>query len=368
MRPHPAAWLAFWCAGSVCACGGVSRSDVGEAGDRPCGPASAAGDGHERGASTPGSASEVGGSAPVDDATLPPPSTRAACDPSGWRVTASPSAEGDAPGNAIDGLPATRWSTGKGQGPGQYLQIDFGGWLTLSRLGLESGGANASDYLRGYELLASKDGEIFEQVIASGTQSLPPQGGIQIVDFFATSLRALRINSIQPSGNWWSVYELNVDCYGSDSRYDDALRCDPNGTAAAGAENDSVVAFERAHWSATAARGGASERLKAAFDGDLSTSWSTGAPQTSTDWFQLDLGAVGCLSHLSFVSPDGMSPNAYTIELSEDAINYVQVAEGLGSDGMSLEFAPHSARFVRVNQIGSGAANSWSIQEVQVGP
>ncbi|HVY26487.1 MAG TPA: discoidin domain-containing protein [Polyangiaceae bacterium] len=311
---------------------------------------------------------DAGGTEPRDDATLPPPSTRAACDPSGWRVTASPSAAGNAPGNAIDGLPTTRWSTGKGQGPGQYLQIDFGGWLTLSRLALDSGGASAVDYLRGYELLASKDGVTFEQVIASGTQSLPPQGGIQIVDFFATAMQALRIDSIQPSGNWWSVYELNVDCYGSDSRYDDALRCHANDNSAGGAGSDASPVSDRAHWSATAARKGDREQLQAAFDGDLSTSWSTGAPQTSTDWFQLDLGEVACISNVSFVCPEGATPNAYTIELSEDAINYVQVAEGLGSDGMVLAFAAHSARFVRVNQIGSGASNSWSIQEVRVGP
>lgn len=343
---------------SLLACGGVSRNDP-AANEQPCEPTASAGSADDApDVSTPTVQ-------PPDATETPPAAPRASCDPSSWHITASRSAEGDAPANAIDGRPETRWSTGKGQGPGQYLQIDFGGWLTLSRLALESGGGNVADYLRGYELVASKDGVTFEQVIASGTQSLPPQAGIQIVDFFATPLRALRINSIQPSGNWWSVHELNVDCYGADSRYGDALACDPQ---TAGSGGESAAPFDRSHWSATTARSGDAELSKAAFDGDLATSWSTGAPQTSTDWFQLDLGAVACIGQLALVCPDGAAPNAYTVEVSEDAVNYVQVAEGLGTDGTTLEFAPHSARFVRINQVGSGASNVWRIRELQVRP
>lgn len=291
----------------------------------------------------------------------------AACDPSHWRVTASSSAQDESPANAVDGLPATRWSTAMGQGPGQYLQLDFGAWLRVSRLALVSGGSAVADYLRGYELQASQDGVTFNTLLASGTQPLPPPGGVQIIDFFPTSLRALRINSIQPSGNRWSVHELNLDCYGTDSRYADALRCDPNAPAAGAAENTRTLQDHRG-WSASAARSADLHALNAAFDGDLATSWSTGAPQTSTDWFELDLGAVSCIGSVEMVEPPGEAANAFTVELSTDAVSYVQIAEGLGEDVAAIRFAPHSARFIRINQVGSGASNRWSIRELQVQP
>lgn len=325
-------------------CSGISQQSPGSTDDAVCPAGTSIG-------TTSSRAGEPLGSAPS--------SPRGACDPSGWVVTASPSAAGDAPDHAVDGLPATRWSTGKGQGPGQYLQVSFGGWLSLSRLTLESGGGNVTDYLRGYELRASLDGVTFDKILASGSQSLPPLGGIQVIDFFPTSLQALRIESIQPSGNWWSVHELNVDCYGSDSRYDDVLRCDPSAETAAPSP---------AHWSSSASRSGVLDRAGAAFDDDMTTSWSTGSPQTATDWFQLDLGKTSCISNLRMLSPDGEAANAYTVEVSVDGINYVQVAEGLRDDGPEVRFEPHAARFARVNQVGSGASNWWRIQELQAGP
>jgi hypothetical protein len=253
-----------------------------------------------------------------------------------------------------------------GQGPGHYLQVDFDGWLTLSRLVLTSGGTASNDFLHGYELLASADGVNFNRVLASGSQALPPLGGIQIIDFFATPMRAMRINSIKPSGNPWSIYELNVDCYGQDSAYDDDLSCNPTVTSAGagGVSGDGDPTRER--WSATASRSTASGLPAATFDGDLATSWSTGGPQTSTDWFQLDLGSVSCVTGLTVAWPDAEAANAYTVEVSEDAVKYVEVAEGLGEAQTEISFPPHSLRFIRINQLGSGASNWWRIQELQV--
>ena len=53
-------------------------------------------------------------------------------DPSGWKAVANPPGptdpccQGDVALNAVDDDASTRYSTGTGQQPGQYLQVDFG--------------------------------------------------------------------------------------------------------------------------------------------------------------------------------------------------------------------------------------------------
>jgi glucosylceramidase len=44
----------------------------------------------------------------------------------GRATAATPCCTGDVAANAVDGDASTRYSTGAGQAPGQYLQADFG--------------------------------------------------------------------------------------------------------------------------------------------------------------------------------------------------------------------------------------------------
>jgi hypothetical protein len=325
-----------------------------------------------------GGAQGEGAAAPPGQWLLPEDAGLASCVSSKWTVSASGSAEGNPPEHAVDGEPVTFWSTGVGQGPGQYLELGFGGWVTLSRLALENSGGNAGDYLRGFELLASRDGVTFTRLLASGTQSLQPQGGIQIIEFYPTPLRALRINSTLASGNRWSVHELNLDCYGRDegTTGDDPLLCDDPAQVNDGASGNSAGGaggaaakdpLDRKNWSATASSTGDLDSPDAAFDANLTTRWSSGVPQASGDWFQLDLGAVACIGSLWIASASDEYPSAYTVEVSKDAINYVRVAEEQGSAIAELRFRPHSARFVRINQLAASGANWWSIRELKVG-
>src|SRR5882724_7444889 len=62
-----------------------------------------------------------------DDGSFPPNAMIGSCDPLNWIASASSSAANNPATNAIDGLPASRWSTGIAQGFGEYYQIDFGG-------------------------------------------------------------------------------------------------------------------------------------------------------------------------------------------------------------------------------------------------
>src|SRR5689334_16826439 len=60
------------------------------------------------------------------------PSGLRALDPAGWQATADPAGpsdpccSGDVAAGAVDDDATTRYSTGTGQAPGQYLQVDLG--------------------------------------------------------------------------------------------------------------------------------------------------------------------------------------------------------------------------------------------------
>src|SRR6185437_10628721 len=63
--------------------------------------------------------------------------------PSGWNAKASPPGPtdpcctGDVAASAVDGDASTRYSTGIGQAPGQYLQVDFGTTIDARRVVLD---------------------------------------------------------------------------------------------------------------------------------------------------------------------------------------------------------------------------------------
>jgi hypothetical protein len=138
------------------------------------------------------------------------PGPTGSCDPARWSVSASSAAPADPPVNAIDGNPATRWSTGTGQLPGEYYRIDFGGYVLLREVVLDNAGS-PGDHPRGYLVESSNDGVDFSDVIAGGAlvDSAPP---LVVVDFAAQAVRFLRIELLTSSGSWWSVHELHTIC------------------------------------------------------------------------------------------------------------------------------------------------------------
>ena len=124
-------------------------------------------------------------------------------DAHGTTATASP--EGDA-GNAVDDDATTRWTTGVGQEPGQYLQVDLGRSQPVRRIVLDTG-ADAGDFPRGYALFTSADG-----VHWSDAPRATGAGGGQLttIDVPATAARFLRVVQTATAPQWWSVADLRV--------------------------------------------------------------------------------------------------------------------------------------------------------------
>ncbi|MGW4111373.1 discoidin domain-containing protein [Actinosynnema sp. NPDC004786] len=130
-----------------------------------------------------------------DDRHDPVPLTRAT-------ATASPAGEGAA--LAVDGDASTRWSSGQGQAPGQYLQVDLGAREHFRRVAVDSGG-HLGDHARGWRLSASDDGTTW-RTLASGTGV----GQLTTIDVRRTGARHLRITSTGSSGSWWSIADVRL--------------------------------------------------------------------------------------------------------------------------------------------------------------
>jgi len=137
-------------------------------------------------------------------ASLTPPTTEVRLSRDGWSVSASASNPGEPPGNAIDGDPATRWSTGHGMQPGDTFQLDLGARQTFNQIVLDTT-ASSGDFVRQYQVFVSDDGMNWGQPIATGpgstvTKILVPQ----------VTARHIRIVNEGSAGSWWSIHELNV--------------------------------------------------------------------------------------------------------------------------------------------------------------
>ena len=128
---------------------------------------------------------------------------RVLLDAHGTTATASP--PGDA-GNAVDDDATTRWTTGAGQEPGQYLQVDLGRSQPVRRVVLDTG-ADAGDFPRGYALFTSAD-----EVHWSDAPAATGVGGGQLttIDVPATAARFLRVVQTETAPQWWSVADLRV--------------------------------------------------------------------------------------------------------------------------------------------------------------
>jgi hypothetical protein len=312
-----------------------------------------------------------------DDGGFPPDAMLGSCSPLNWNASAITSAANNPPLNAIDGTPSTRWSTGAPQIPGQYFEIDFGGYVQLAQITLNASGS-AGDYPRSYDVAVSTDDVDFSRIIAGANVDVAPPNDTVTIDFPLHSARYLRIYQMGTSGSWWSIHELSMDCRVPGAPVDPLLCRADGGAGDAGsdarpADGGATGPFARANWRATVAPvsdagAGAGIPPANAFDGDITTKWSTGAPQVGNESFKLDLGSVGCIGQVWITTAGNEIPNAYRLEVSADDVTYTTVARGNGQNVMQLAFAPRSARYIRILQTGVTAVNPWSISEIAVTP
>jgi hypothetical protein len=123
---------------------------------------------------------------------------------SGWTVTASSTDPASPISNMTDGDPNTRWSSGQGQAPGMWVQVDLGAPTTFNQISLDVG-PNTGDYVRSYQVQTSSDGSTWTAIAAGAGRT-----GIMAIPLPTTTARFVRLVSEASSGSWWSITELNI--------------------------------------------------------------------------------------------------------------------------------------------------------------
>jgi len=125
---------------------------------------------------------------------LLPPATAAA-----WKASASDGC--DSAGEALDGDPATRFTTGRAMAPGMWWQVDLDAVYELTRFDLDTRGSK-DDYPRGYVLEGSLDGAGWTE-LARGEGS----GPITTMRLPKSTARHLRVTQTGSSDDfYWSIH------------------------------------------------------------------------------------------------------------------------------------------------------------------
>lgn len=84
-------------------------------------------------------------------------------------------------------------------------------------------------------------------------------------------------------------------------------------------------------WTATASSSNTGEPPSNALDWNTNTRWSTGALQSSGQWFQVNMGSKQEFDQLSFQTKSSDPwdyPRGYQVQVSNDATNWTTVASG----------------------------------------
>jgi hypothetical protein len=126
-----------------------------------------------------------------------------------WLTSAS--AQYDAPPSVVLDNTASRWTTGKAQAGGEWLQIDFGASVSIRRINLQQG-EYTNDYPRSYAVYVSNANHgAGSSARASGVGS----NGVTTTIVLPKPYwgRYLYIKQLSTSLSWWSVEELEVSCY-----------------------------------------------------------------------------------------------------------------------------------------------------------
>jgi hypothetical protein len=149
------------------------------------------------------------------------------------------------------------------------------------------------------------------------------------------------------------------------------------GTAGASPPDAAIEAppptpYSAAQWKPTASitAAGTADLPPNAFDGNITTRWTTGRPQTGDETFLIDMGvsqSVGRVVIDDTTNPMDF-PAAYALEISTNNTTFTSVKTGTGTTVTDIQFVPAMARYVRVRQTGTTPVDWLSIDEIRIYP
>ncbi|HEY9046106.1 MAG TPA: discoidin domain-containing protein, partial [Ohtaekwangia sp.] len=130
-------------------------------------------------------------------------------------------------------------------------------------------------------------------------------------------------------------------------------------------EVSTASAISRSAWKVSASVNSANATQ--AIDGNATTRWYTGGPQSSGQWFTINFGKPEKIEQilLDVKASPGDSPQKYQLYVSDNGTDwYGPGVSGSGADIMTIvSFPSTTVQYVRIVQTGS-KGNWWSIHEV----
>ena len=119
------------------------------------------------------------------------------------------------PQYAIDGVAATRYSSGMTLAAGFYYQVDLGAAKMVSGITVDTNvGMDLMDVANGYDVGLSTDGTTFTTVATCAYNAAPTE----VINFKATSARYVRYTNKAGPGpkngatSWMSIHEFDIRC------------------------------------------------------------------------------------------------------------------------------------------------------------
>lgn len=270
-------------------------------------------------------------------------------DRSGWKITTSGSSE--AVSNMLDGDLSTRWSSGKLQAPGDWMQIDLGTEQSFDTLFMNSG-TSWGDYAHGYDVFVSNDGENWGEAVVHGKGSSPSIA----VSLPMQKARYIKVVLTSAADSWWSISEVKVGTFNSKA-------ADPTPEQPTGGLPD------RAKWVITASSSQGADVPAHMTDGNKNTLWASGREQTNGQWLKVDLGAERSFD--SIVLDHGNSPEdyprSYKLYVSKDGKTWSDAVMGGNgtANATAITFPVQTARYIKLVQTGE-ASRWWSVSELNI--
>jgi hypothetical protein len=127
----------------------------------------------------------------------------------GWKATASASSSnaGEGTTSALDGVLTTRWTSGAGQAPGMWFQLDMGYPRSFDQITLDAS-SSGSDFPQGYKVYASNDPAVPGTALAEGAGE-----AVTTIKLNATQkAQFIRVECTKSTGSYFSINEINVRC------------------------------------------------------------------------------------------------------------------------------------------------------------
>ncbi|MEV8518062.1 discoidin domain-containing protein [Dactylosporangium sp. NPDC051484] len=242
---------------------------------------------------------------------------------------------------AVDGNPATRWSSQFSDA--QWIQIDLGRRYTVTKIVL---GWEAA-YAKAFEIRTSVDGVHWETPFFTSNDTGGTETPINTGDASGFPARYVRMNGITrgtPYG--YSLREFQV--------WGVPYISEPPGSLAQG-KLATASSVESAHFPASAA-----------FDGDLTTRWSS--QFSDEQWLQVDLGQLYTVTSYKLLWETAYAVE-YAILTSADGATWQEqysTSSGFGGDVIAGSSGYPPVRYVRMQASKRGTQYGYSLWEFAV--